>query len=250
MTETRFNEEEVSLILRRALEDDGGGSDGSLTLKQLKEIAAEVGIDPAGVEKAALAVEANRAAGPRQGGSRTSVRYDIEVDGEVGRDDYGDLLRAVRSATGRQGVVTEAFGGLEWKAQDAFGGRYVTIRSDNGRTRVEALGNFRDGAFVSGSLGATGGLAATAVLLKATLGGIAALGALAPVALIAGAVAPAYLLYRRWFAREDAALRTAVADLAAQMRAQVRAGETDAHTEALPGSASGTEIVGESPGEE
>lgn len=163
MTDTRFNDEEVSLIRARALEADTGRSDG-LTLSQLKGIASEVGIDPAQIESAALAVQANRmAASHGRIGARTSTRYEVEVEGQVDREDYADLLRVIRGALGRQGIVSEEFGGLQWKARDAFGGRYVTVRSEKGRTRVEALGNFRDGAFLSASLGGVGGLGVSAV---------------------------------------------------------------------------------------
>ena len=96
MTEDRFNDEEVSLILRRALEADDGAPRG------------RPHVDPAR--------------------------------------------------------------GLEWKAQDVFGGRYLSVRSENGRTRVEALGNFRDGAFVSADVGGTAGLALAAVALKTAVG--------------------------------------------------------------------------------
>jgi len=218
MTDTRFNDEEVSLILRRALEADTSASDGGLTLSQLREIAAEVGIDPAQIDSAALAVQSNRIQGRQSRiGVRTSTRYDVEVDGEVDRERYADLLRVIRGAMGRQGVVSEEFGGLEWRAQDAFGGRYVTVRSEKGRTRVEALGNFRDGALVSAGAGGTAGLAASALLMKATVGGMAALGVLGPVALAVGAAAPAYALYRHWFRKEDAALRRTVAEIAVQV---------------------------------
>lgn len=217
MTDTRFNDEEVSLIRARALEADTGRSDG-LTLSQLKGIASEVGIDPAQIESAALAVQANRmAASHGRIGARTSTRYEVEVEGQVDREDYADLLRVIRGALGRQGIVSEEFGGLQWKARDAFGGRYVTVRSEKGRTRVEALGNFRDGAFLSASLGGVGGLGVSAVLVATV--GFTAVGAGLPVLLALGAAVPAYALYRRWFIKEDAALRRAVADVAAQVGA-------------------------------
>ena len=220
MTDTRFNDEEVSLILARALEADTDRSDG-LTLSQLKGIASEVGIDPAEIESAALAVQANRMVGSHgMIGARTSTRYEVEIEGEVDHDDYADLVRVIRGALGRQGIVTEEFGGLQWTARDAFGGRYVTVRSEKGRTRVEALGNFRDGAFLGASLGGVGGLGVSAVLVKATVG-LTALGAGLPLALALGAAVPAYALYRRWFIKEDAALRRAVADVSAQVEARV-----------------------------
>ena len=217
MTEKRFNDEEVSLILSRALEADPDRTDAGLTLAQLKEIAVEVGVDPTRIEAAALTVQADRRAGdPHRTGARTSTRYEVDVEGEVNQERYADLLRIIRGAMGRQGIVTEEFGGLTWQAQDFFGGRYVTVRSEDGRTHVEALGNFRDGALVSGSAGGTAGLAVTAVVLKA-LGGVAAVGVVAPVLLIAGAALPAWAFFRRGFRKEDAALRKAVAEIAARV---------------------------------
>ncbi|MGD8322327.1 MAG: hypothetical protein PVJ02_17885 [Gemmatimonadota bacterium] len=215
MTEKRYNDEEVSLILRRALEGDGGGSGeaGGLTLRQLKEIAAEVGIDPARVESAALAVQAEGAAGESRR-LRVSTRYDVVVEGHVSPERRGEILRRIRAAMGRHGVVREDADGLEWKARDYFGGRYLTIRAEEEGTRIEALGNFRDGAFTSGALGGTLGLMVTATAFK-VVGGIGAVGFAGPLALLAGAALPGWALYRRWFRKEDAALRQAVADIAA-----------------------------------
>lgn len=219
MTEKRFNDEEVSLILRRALEADAGRAEGGLTLTQLKEIAAEVGIPADQVESAALAVQAERGVGAgKPGWARMSTRYDVDVPGEVDSHHHAHLLRAIRTAMGRQGVAKEEFGGLTWKAQDPFGGRYITVRSENGRTQVEALGNFRDGALVGAGAGGTIGLAVGAMVLK-SVGGMAAVGLVGPVALVAGATLPAYLIYRHLFAREDATLRGAVAEISKQIEA-------------------------------
>lgn len=219
MTEKRFDDEEVALILRRAMEPDGRRSDGTgLTLAQLKEIAVEVGIDPARMEAAALAVQAEGRVGQAKHG-RVTARYDVAVPGSLPPEKRTHVLRAIRDAMGRQGVVTSELGALTWKARDAFGGRYVTVSSaEDGTTRIEALGNFRDGAMVTGAAGGSIGMAVTAMALKAT-GGLAALGGAAPLALLAGATLPAWLVYRRWFRKEDEALRDAVAQIAAEVDA-------------------------------
>ncbi len=131
-------------------------------------------------------------------------------------------MRAIREATGRQGVVTSEMGALSWKAQDAFGGRYVTVTSGEGTTRIEALGNFRDGALVTAAGGGTVGMALTAMVLKG-MGLLAAMGGAAPLALAAGATLPAWLVYRRWYRKEDAALRQAVAHIATEVGASTHA---------------------------
>lgn len=218
MTEKRFDDEEVALILRRALETDGDRSDGTgLTLRQLKEIGLEVGIDPARMEAAALAVQAEGRVG-RSAHGRVTARYDVLVEGELPPERRADIVRAIRDAMGRQGVVTSELGALSWKAQDAFGGRYVTVSTNQGNTRIEALGNFRDGALVTAAGGGTVGMALTAMVLKG-VGALAVLGVGTPLALAAGATLPAWLMYRRWYRKEDAALRRAVAHIAAEVGA-------------------------------
>lgn len=223
MSEKRYDDEEVALILRRALEPDGGRADPhGLTLAQLKEIAVEVGIDPARMEAAAMAVQ-SEGRSARSAHGRVTARYDVQVDGELPPERRADILRAIRSAMGRQGVVTAELGALSWKAQDAFGGRYVTVSSSEGSTRIEALGNFRDGALVTGAAGGTIGMALTAMVLKGA-GVLAAMGGAAPLALAAGATLPAWLVYRRWYRKEDTALRQAIAEIAAEVGAGTHAG--------------------------
>lgn len=216
MTEERFDDQEVSLILRRALEADEARDGRGLTLAELKEIAAEVGISPDQVETAALSVQAERRV-PRGGRIRTTSRYEVSVNGEIRPESRPELLRAIRRALGRHGIVTDEMGGLQWQARDYFGGRYVTVHSEEGRTRVEALGNFRDGAFVSAGGGGTLGMAAVALAAKFTVGGLSALGAVGLPILAAGVALPAWAFYRHTFAREDRALRQAVADIAARV---------------------------------
>lgn len=234
MSEARYTDEEVSLILREAMEADEARRDAGLTLAQLKEIAAEVGVDPAAVESAALAVRARRHARMAgEGGAwRTTTRYETAVRGRVAPEHHAALIRAIRAALGRKGVATEEFGALEWRARDAFGGRYITIRPDDDGVRVEALGNFRDGAFVTAAAGGTLGLAGSALILKATLGGLAFAGILAPLGLAAGAALPALWAYRRWFRREDEALRRAVAEVAAAVEALPAEGSAHANPQA------------------
>ncbi len=61
MTERHYNEDEVALILRRAVDasadDPAAGTGKGLSLSDLKEIGAEVGIDAARIEAAATALE-------------------------------------------------------------------------------------------------------------------------------------------------------------------------------------------------
>jgi len=58
-----------------------------------------------------------------------------------------------------------------------------------------------------------------------SVGGMTAVGLLGPVGLVAAATVPAYLVYRRLFAREDASLREAVAALTAEVETRSAEGE-------------------------
>lgn len=170
MTERRYDEEEVALILHRAVEaaagDQEGGAGAGLTLAELKEIAAEAGIDTTRVESAATSLEVrrDRALTPSSMGLPPTVQMERVVPGKLDADLLPQLLDLIRSEFARQGIVEEVLGGFEWRARSVMGGRYVSIRGEGDATRVRVLGNYRDGlltfAFGPGPiLGVLGGLA-------------------------------------------------------------------------------------------
>jgi len=205
VTERRYDEEEVALILRNAIDPAHRGpteSSQGLTLAEVKEIAAEVGIDAKVVEAAATALEirSTRTAHPLLGAPMT-YQYEQWVDGRISAEDYADLMLAIRRVMQRHGIANTDRGELDWRARGGLGGRYVTVRPSGDRTLVRVMGNFRDGATAlfmgGGMMGAIGTLAILkSVGLLATLG----LGA-APVIAAAGYL-PVRLLWR-WLARSE-----------------------------------------------
>ena len=90
-----------------------------------------------------------------------------------------DAMAAIRRATGRQGIVRTEFGGLEWQARDALGGRYVSLQPQDGKTHIRVFGNFRDGAVAApwGGLPAGVIMAAVGAGVMKTLGLAAFVGA-------------------------------------------------------------------------
>lgn len=218
MTERRYGDEEVALILRRAAVDSpdhrtGEGIDG-LTLAQLKEIGAEAGIDPARVERAARSVVADGRARPITGdvlGMPTTVQLERVVPVELDARRLPELLDVIRAEFARQGVVEEVLGGFEWRARSAMGGRYVSIRPEDGGTRIRVLGNYRDGMLVA-CLGvgpiATMGAGALAVALGAATPFL-----FVPAALAGGGLA-AFGPWKYAFRREDRTLHRVLETLA------------------------------------
>lgn len=200
----RYSDDEVKLILRRALESDvtlpathGEG----LSLEQIREVAADVGIDPGRVDLAAASVAAPVPAPPNPyAGIPTSVQFETTLPG-LTLDDvpWHDVLAVIRSVLGRQGVTESAAGSLEWRARDASGGRYVSIAPTAGGVRLRVLGNYRDGlTMVGAAVGMAGLTIGTAVLSSLGLDSVAGL-------LVAGALAavPPRFVYRWWRTRED-----------------------------------------------
>jgi hypothetical protein len=221
MTERRFNENEVALILRKATETSapavpGGAVDG-LTLEDLKGIGREVGIDPGAIEAAARHVAVTRLQGTGGFfGVSATPSYETTLPGEIPPERLAEAVAAVRRAMGRQGVLHAEFGGLEWQARDALGGRYVSLQPSGGRTRIRVFGNFRDGAFLSAALGGLpvgfGSVALVGVTLKALgLSAVLGVGTL-PAGIVAG-VAAARMLWRRLARRETRALERTAAEL-------------------------------------
>ena len=211
MTERRYDDREVALILKATAESGarrpGTASSDGLTLAELKDIAAEVGLDPSAVERAAGALDV-RPTGRVAAlfGGKVVSQYERIIDAQISEEDHQSLVLAIRRAMGRQGVVGTELDGLEWKARDGVGGRYVSVHRQGDRTVVSVLGNFRDGAAALFLMNATmGGVISLAVLKKTAL--LAALGLGVGPLVVAAMFAPAWGLWRWWSRREDAALR-------------------------------------------
>jgi hypothetical protein len=188
----RFSEVEVGEILRRATEPRTTGDltrtrpGRGLTLEEVQEIAAEAAIDPDRVGEAARALSRTVPSSRLDAfvGSPTSVRFEIEHDGDLDEDGRTELVRLIRASLGRQGVVGGRGADLEWMDQDGYGSRNVNVYRTAAGTRVEMLGSFREaGAGAAGVAGVTGVVGAIAVSAAVPAGPAGLL--LVPVAMAA-----------------------------------------------------------------
>lgn len=217
--ERRYNEEEVGLILRKAMESSPGTrreESHAVTLSELKEIAGEVGIEPARIEAAARSLDAAESTVKRSAGIPTAVHLTRLVDVELREDDLPKMLIIIREVLARQGIVTEVLGGLEWQARSSIGGQYVSIRPQDGGTRLQVLGNFRDGVLgvgaATGFLGVFGGGALGAMLSLPTAAVVA-------TTLAVGAVA-GYAPWRLFFPESERTLNTLMDRLEAYLESR------------------------------
>jgi len=202
----RYDEEEVRLILKKALdpaleENPFHAGDRGLTLAELQDIAAEVGIDPRRIQLAASEVgPALQASRNPYVGLPTTIQFESALRGvKLPESLEHEVVSLIRSVLGRQGVISRDGDAFEWKARDAMGGRYVSITPTHEGIRLRVLGNYRDG--LMSILGGVGGV--TFVGTSAILSSLA----LGPAGILLGAAAVAVLpprfAYRAWRKRED-----------------------------------------------
>lgn len=151
--ERRYDDREVGEILRKAMQAEPAKAlqrrDG-LSLAELKSIAAEVGIDPERVERAAhtLVRSHGSRANPILGGP-THIELEARVPGEIGPSQTPEVLAVVRRATGHQGQVSEVHGTLEWTANTDMGSRLVTVSHGEGHSTIRAMARLGQGAAIA-----------------------------------------------------------------------------------------------------
>ena len=231
MIERRYDDEEVGLILRRAVEarektapvgDDPGKG---LTLAELREIGAEAGIDAARIDEAASSLVETGDHGQVAGGSGLSmvatartalgvpptVQMERVVQARLDPKRLPELLDLIRTEFSRQGIVEEVLGGFEWRASDELGGRYVSIRPEGDQTRIRVLGNYRNGLMVMAF--GVGPISAAAVGAFAVALGAATPFVVVSLALAGGATA-ALAPWKRLFGRQRRSLRRVLDALA------------------------------------
>ena len=140
-----YSDEEFALILRKATElasqaEPTASSSAGLTLTEIKAAAAQVGFDPALVERAARLLDTKTTASPLERLIGGPLRHDHKVRFPLKLDEHraAQLLSAVRISAGESGGNTGHAGsmGMTWRdggEMDALG---VTARPEEDGTSV------------------------------------------------------------------------------------------------------------------
>lgn len=178
--EHRYTEKEFALILSRATELDSGPEEEppspalprhhpeGLTLRDIQEIAAEVGVNPARVVQAVDSLSAERIGHlARFFGGPLRIRARRTVLREMTPLEMGRLLDVVRDGLGSQGEAHEVLGGVEWRGTKS--GDPVTVRvvPERGRTVVHMTVRRGTSAFVGHWLPFLGVGGVTGILIGA-----------------------------------------------------------------------------------
>lgn len=173
--ERLFTDEEVRAILKRAV---GKGPPSrtaapreGLSLADLQAIGREVGIDPARLEHAAMAVAHGETAwSDRLLGTPRVVHVERSVEGEFDPEATPEVLALIRRVMGHHGEVSEVRGSLEWRATSDAADRLVTLSSRDGTTTISASADLSGPAVLTylpfGIVGFVGSLAGLATFLK------------------------------------------------------------------------------------
>ncbi len=170
--ERKYGDAEVREILRRASREGAGESaaagDGwSLTLAEIQGIAAEVGLDPAAVTRAAAAVEAETGGEPR----RTYLGVPIAVGRVVPLPraptdiEWERLVAELRTTFGARGRVSAFGGSREWANGNLHA--YVEPTASGYRLRLGTLkSGVREGMLIGGTALVAGAATLGSVLLS------------------------------------------------------------------------------------
>jgi hypothetical protein len=204
----RYGDKEVGLILKRAVElqrqepasaMEGGG----LTLSELEEIAAEAGIDPRYLRRAAADVDSGGSTlHPGKAsyffGAPLAIELERTLTGEFPEEEFSLFVPDVQQAAGTHGQASALGKVFTWQSSTPQGERslQVTVTSRGGRTRIriEERLNSLAGQLFGGMLGGGGGGIGLGIGLGVGLGALqsAAFAIAWPVSIIGGA----YLLAR------------------------------------------------------
>lgn len=234
----RFTDREVALVLKRASEideisDARSDGPGGLSLDDLGQIAAEVGISPAALSEAVAALDRRGAGGGAFEGAPLVRRAVHAVPGEVDESGVAELIRQVDASAEGAGSVTEALGSVRWSASDRFVGTQVTITPKDGQTTIEVTEKTparlrRVVHFVPMAWGMIGALP----LIESTPGLLPSL-ALGGLGLVAGGLLgrAAFTLLSRSSERRVRGLAAALAESAAGAPRALSGHDSDGHTD-------------------
>lgn len=142
----RYSDEDLALILHKATElarrsEVRADPSAGLSLEEIKAIGAEVGIDPALIERAARLVprRSSKTLFERIIGGPWRHRVDLQFPTALTQDGATHLLSAVRAATDKQGQGQADAAGMSWHSEPAASRVSVTAHADHEGTNVHVV---------------------------------------------------------------------------------------------------------------
>jgi len=176
--ERRYSEEEFALVLSLASEVESGPGERpsppreGLTLSEIREIAAEVGIDPERVSRAvALLPSGDDSAGARFLGGTPRHRLEHSIPGLVPAADLSRVIGVARKFVAAQGETREVLGGLEWTGNTGMASYGASVTPGEGETTLQTWTDRTETMMgIFGGVGLGVGGAVALVLVKTVFG--------------------------------------------------------------------------------
>ena len=138
-----FTEQEFALILSKASElarssDAAGRPSTGFTLKEMKAVALEVGLDPVLIERAARLVPARSSESrlERVLGGPLKYRLDAHFATKLTEKRTAHLLSLVRASVEKQGEAEASSSGMSWNSEIEGSDTFVTAHTEGEGTRV------------------------------------------------------------------------------------------------------------------
>jgi len=147
-----YSDKEISAVLKRAAEmqrSQGPVTTSGLSLDEMEQVAADVGIDPAYIKAAAAELEAGRTDKAFHfWGGPTSIELDRIVDGRMSPAVWEELVAEVRKIFGVVGETGQVGRSLEWTYRDQTTGErmHLTVTPAGKQTRIRFFMRLADWA--------------------------------------------------------------------------------------------------------
>jgi hypothetical protein len=221
----RFTDREVALVLKKASEiDEAQARDGArgLSLKDLQEIAREVGISAESVDRAVRSLERGRGSAGSFAAAPLVRQAVHAVEGELGREALARLIGVVDERVSGAGSVAEALGTVRWTGRNRFKSTQVSVTPRAGETMIQVVEKTEPhlASVLQIVPGAWGGIIGLAVASPLGLGGLGI------AAVVAGGVAVGFTAGRLAWARVSEGSRARVERLAAELAQTARDSDT------------------------
>ena len=227
-----YGEKEIGKILKRATElqheEPSAPSAGSMSLQELEDIAAEAGIDPTYLRRAALEIDTGAmdlSTWAKFLGEELLLVSEITIPGELRDDGFERIVEVIQRGTREHGQPSLLGRTMTWRAETPNKTRtiQITVNSRDGHTSVrleENLTQFAGGLF-GGTIAGIGGGVGVGVGLGVGLNvlGSALFATLFPLGVVGLTYMGAREIYRAIVKRR----RRAMGELFEQVLTEVRA---------------------------
>lgn len=165
-----YGEKEIGKIIKRATElqheEPSAPAAGGMSLQELEDIAAEAGIDPTFLRRAALEIDTGMVEVSTWGkflGEELLLVREITIPGELRDDGFERIVEVIQRGTREHGQPSLLGRTMTWRAETPSKSRtiQITVSSRDGQTTLrleENLTQFAVGLFAGNTAGVGGGV--------------------------------------------------------------------------------------------